>query len=100
MNYGIATSMLWKAYIHGDPLVMFILLLINMGSQTLELICLFIRYCEYSKGYVMYGEHHVGGLANVESCDVDLVEDDFPSIGEIKQILGLHELEEHQDSEF
>lgn len=29
--------------------------------------CVFIRYCEHSKGYVMYGEHHNGGFIEVES---------------------------------
>lgn len=45
---------------------------------------MFIRYCEHSKGYVMYGEHHDWGLAEIESCDVDFIDDDFPSVGEIK----------------
>ena len=45
---------------------------------------MFIRYCEHSKGYIMYGVHHDGVFAEDESRDVDFLEDDFPSIGEIK----------------
>ena len=51
--------------------------------------CFFIRYYEHSKGNAMYGEHHDRGLTEVESHDVDFLEDDFHTIGEIKQSLEL-----------
>ena len=46
-----------------------------------------IRYSESSKGYVMYGEHSDGGMTEIESRDVNFIEDDFPSISEAKQDL-------------
>ena len=48
----------------------------------------------------MYGEHYDEGLTEVDSRDIDFLEDDFPSIREIKFSLELYQLEEHQDSEF
>ena len=53
-----------------------------------------IRYSESSKGYVMYGEHSDGGMTEIESRDVNFIEDDFPSISEAKQDLQLYELQE------
>ena len=43
----------------------------------------FIRYCGHSKGNVMFGERHDRGLTEVESHDVDFLEDDFRNISEI-----------------
>lgn len=31
----------------------------------------------------MYGEHFDKGLNEVESCDVEFLEDEFPRIGEV-----------------
>lgn len=42
----------------------------------------------------MYGEHPDGGMTEIESRDVDFLEEDFPSIGEVKKDLKLYELEE------
>ena len=47
---------------------------------------IFIRYLESSKGYVMYGEHSDGGMTEIESCDVNFIEDDNPSISEAKDL--------------
>lgn len=55
---------------------------------------IFIRYSESSKGYVMYGEHSDGGMTEIESRDVNFIEDDFPSISEAKQDFQLFELQE------
>lgn len=41
--------------------------------------CIFIRYSEHSKGYVFVYEQPDGGLTEVESWDVDFIEDNFPS---------------------
>ena len=49
----------------------------------------FTRYLEHSKGYVMHGEHSNGGMIEVDSC---IIEDGFPSVGEIKKDLALYEL--------
>ena len=40
---------------------------------------IFIRYSKSSKGYVMYSEHSDGGMTEIESHDVNFIEDDFPS---------------------
>ena len=42
----------------------------------------------------MYGEHSDGGMTEIESHDVNFIEDDFPSINEAKQDLQLYELQE------
>ena len=42
----------------------------------------------------MYGEHFDGGMTEIESRDVNFIEDDFPSISEAKQDLQLYELQE------
>ncbi|WRX12315.1 Integrase [Theobroma cacao] len=57
-----------------------------------------VRYSKHSKGYVMYGEHLDGGLTEMESRDVDFLEDDFPTIGEVKENLELYEMEEPQEN--
>jgi len=46
------------------------------------------------KGYVMYGEHPNGGMKEVDSRNVDFLEDDFPSIGEVRKDSQLHELQQ------
>ena len=35
----------------------------------------------------MYGEHSDGGMIEIESRDVNFIEDDFPCINEAKQDL-------------
>ena len=45
---------------------------------------MFVRYPEHSTGYVMYGEHPNGPMTKVDSCNVNFLEDDFPSVDEIK----------------
>ncbi|KAL0373355.1 UNVERIFIED_CONTAM: Copia protein [Sesamum radiatum] len=62
----------------------------KLGPRASKLI--FIRYCEYSKGYVMYGEHLDKGVTEIESRDVDFLEEDFPSISQVKGNLELYEL--------
>lgn len=66
----------------------------KLGPRAVKHI--FIRYCDHSKGYVMYGEHPDGGMTEIESRDVNFLEEDFPTIGEVKGDLKLYEL---QDSE-
>ena len=51
-----------------------------------------IRYPEHSKGYVMYSEHPNDRMTEVDSRNVEFLEDEFPSIGEIKQAIALYEL--------
>ncbi|KAL0457635.1 UNVERIFIED_CONTAM: Retrovirus-related Pol polyprotein from transposon TNT 1-94 [Sesamum latifolium] len=66
----------------------------KLGPRASKLI--FIRYCEHSKGYVMYGEHPDKGMTEIESRDVDFLEEDFPSISEVKGNLELYELRDPQ----
>ena len=42
----------------------------------------------------MYGEHLNNGMTEIESSNVDFLEDEFPSIGEIKKNLELYELQQ------
>jgi len=53
----------------------------------------FIKCPAHSKGYVMYGEHPNGGMTKIKSRNVDFLENEFPSIGEIKKDLELYELQ-------
>jgi transposase InsO family protein len=55
----------------------------KLGPRAIKMV--FIRYSEHSKGYVMYGEHPDGGMKEVDSRNVDLLEDEFPSLGEVKK---------------
>ena len=43
-----------------------------------------------------YGEHPKGGMTEIESCDIDFIETDFPSIGNANRDLDLYELEEDE----
>jgi len=51
----------------------------KLGPRAAKMV--FIRYREHSKAYVMYDEHCNGCLAEVDSCNVEFLEDEFPSIG-------------------
>jgi len=62
----------------------------KLGPKATKMV--FIRYPAHAKGYVMYGEHPNGGMTEIESRNVDFLEDEFPSIGEIKKDLELYEL--------
>ena len=44
----------------------------------------------------MYGEHPNGGMAEIESRDIDFIETNFPNIGEANKDLDLYELEEDE----
>lgn len=64
----------------------------KLGPRATKMV--FIRYPDHSKGYVMYGEHPNGGMTEVDSRNVNFLEDEFPSIGEIKKDLELYELQQ------
>jgi len=53
---------------------------------------LFIRYFVQSKGH-LYGEHSNDSMAEIDSCSLDFLEDEFPTIGEIKKDVQLFELQ-------
>ena len=42
----------------------------------------FIRYPEHYKGYVMCGEHPNDGITEVDSYNINFLDDEFSSIGE------------------
>ena len=54
----------------------------------------FIRYPKGSKGYVMFCKHPDRGKTEVDSRDVNFIENDFPSISDVNESLDLYELEE------
>ena len=60
--------------------------------------CIFIRYSEHSKGYLLIGEQSDGSVTEIESRDVDFIEDQFPSRGEVDRSLELHEIVEQEES--
>ena len=52
--------------------------------------CIFIRYSEHSKSYVLIGEQADGSVTELESRDVDFIESEFPNIGEVEKNLTLY----------
>ena len=54
--------------------------------------CIFIRYSEHSKGYVLIGEQLDGSVTELESHDADFIESEFPNIGEVEKNLTLYEM--------
>ena len=61
---------------------------------------MFIRYPAQFKGYVMYGEHPNGGMIKIDSRNVDFLEDEFPTIGEVKKDVKLFELQQNIQPSF
>ena len=59
--------------------------------------CVFIRYSDESKRYVMLGEHPDGGVTKIVSRDMEFMENDFPSRGDEGQSLELYEMVESWD---
>ncbi|KAL0298186.1 UNVERIFIED_CONTAM: Copia protein [Sesamum angustifolium] len=66
----------------------------KLGPRASKLI--FIRYREHSKDYVMYGEYPNKRMTEIESRDIDFLEENFPSISEVKGNLELYELGDPQ----
>ena len=62
----------------------------KLGPRAAKMV--FIRYPEYTKGYAMYGGQPNGSMTEVDSRNVDFLDDEFPSIGEIKTDLMLYDL--------
>ena len=42
----------------------------------------------------MYGEHPNGGMTEIDSRNVDFLEDEFPTIGEVMEDIELFELQQ------
>ena len=49
----------------------------------------FIRYPAQSKGYVMYEEHLTGNMTEIDSHNIDFLENEFPIISEIRKDVEL-----------
>ena len=60
----------------------------------------FIRYPAQSKGYVMYAEHPNDGMIEIDSRNVDFLEDEFPAIDEVKKDIELFELQQNIQPSF
>ncbi|KAL8465191.1 hypothetical protein ACS0TY_034621 [Phlomoides rotata] len=56
--------------------------------------CIFIRYCDLSKGYVLTGDQGDGSVTGIESRSVIFLEKEFPSRGGIQNGEQLYEIEE------
>jgi len=61
------------------------------GPTVTKLV--FIRYPAYSKGHVVYREYHNGGMIEIDSHNINFLEDDFLAIREIKKYAKLYELQ-------
>jgi len=60
----------------------------------------FIRYPTHSKGYVIYEKHPNGSITEIDSRNVDFLENVFLSIGEIRKDLELYELQQDLQASF
>ena len=54
--------------------------------------CIFIRYSDESKGYVILGKHPDGSVTEIESRDADFLEGEFLRRGEVDKNLGCYEM--------
>ena len=55
----------------------------KLGQRAIKMV-----FLKHSKVYVMYGEHPNGGMMKLDSYNVDVLEDAFPSISEIMKTLS------------
>jgi hypothetical protein len=53
--------------------------------------CILMRYSKHSKGYVLIGEQTDGRVTEIESRDMDFIEDEFPTRGEVERNLEFYE---------
>ena len=60
--------------------------------------CIFIRYFEHSKSYVLIGEQPDGSVTELESRDVDFIESEFPNKCEVEKNLALYEIMDQEGS--
>lgn len=59
---------------------------------------IFIRYCEHSNGYVFISEQANGSMTELESRDVEFLENNFSKGGDINLDLYLFEMEDTEIS--
>jgi len=55
----------------------------KLGPRATKMV--FIRYSEHSTGYIMYGERPDSDMTKVDFENVDFLEDEFSSLGEVKK---------------
>ena len=83
MNYGPLRNLIWITYGYGlagylhDTSHKYG----KLGPSKKK--CIFIRYFEHSKGYVLIGGNLNGSVTDLESCDVDFIESEFLNKGEV-----------------
>ena len=53
-----------------------------------------LRYPKHYKGYIMFGEHPNGSMTEIDSRNVEFLDDEFPSINKIKKDLAFYELQQ------
>jgi len=70
----------------------------KLGPRATKMV--FIRYLAQSKGYVMYGEHPNGGMIEINSHNINFLEDEFPTIGEVRKDVELFELQQNIQPSF
>ena len=73
--YGLAGYVHTTSYRHG-----------KLGPRTQK--CIFIRYSNKSKDYVILDEHPDGNVTEIESLDVDFLKGEFLRRREVDRILG------------
>ena len=56
--------------------------------------CIFIRYSEFSKGFVFVSENANRRVTKIESRDIIFLEEDYPMRGEIDKDFQFYEMED------
>ena len=59
--------------------------------------CLYICYSEHSKGYVFIGQQNDGIVIEIESSNVNFLEEDFLSRGEVCRDVKLYKMHDPQE---
>ena len=70
----------------------------KLGTRATKMM--FRRYPAHFKGYMMYREHSEGGMTEIDSRNVDFLDDEFLTIGKIKKDIKLYELQQDIQSFF
>ena len=63
----------------------------KLGTKATKIM--FTRYLKHCEGYVTYEEHPNRDMMEIDSLNVDFLEDDFPRIGKTKKGVKLYELQ-------
>ncbi|KAK0571987.1 hypothetical protein LWI29_024457 [Acer saccharum] len=63
----------------------------KLGAR--EKKCIFIRYSEHSKGYILIDENSNGSVTEIKSRDVNFLESEFPKRGEVDRNIRFYKLD-------